>query len=189
MTHSLAAAAGFAGLCALSLALGACSDGAIDADSDGDGEVSREEMAAASDAMSDQVKPLPGEYRATVNFIEADIAGAPPEMMEMIGNQMSSTRTFCMTPEMADEGFGEAMQEGQGADNCTVNKMTIDSGTMDMAMTCSDPQVGEMRISMNGDVSPTRSDVTMVSQGTFGPLGEGRMEMNFVQERIGDCEG
>ena len=170
--------------------LAACGgSNSVDADADGDGEVTQEEMEAAAEAMGEQMKPQPGEYRATVSFLEADIPGAPPEMLEMMGGAMSNTTEFCMTEEMAGEGFGEAMKQGNQSDNCTVSRMTVNNGQMDMAMTCNDPQVGEMSIEMNGEVSPTKSDITMTTEGAFGMLGEGKMSMNVKQERIGDCAG
>lgn len=174
---------------ASAIALSACggAGGAVDADADGDGEVTSEEMVAAADQVSDQMKPQPGQYRASVEFVSADIPGAPPEMVEMMSGMMSQSHEFCMTQEMAEDGFAEAMQEGRRDDSCTVSRMTIDGGQMDMAMTCNDPDAGEMNIAMNGTVSPTSSDINMVTQGTFGPMGEGRMEMNVKQERIGDC--
>lgn len=174
---------------ASAFALAACGGGAVDADADGDGEVTAEEMEAASSAMGEQMKPQPGQYRATVNFIEADFPGAPEGFSDMLGSQFSNTTEFCMTEEMAGEGFGEAMQQGNQSDNCTVSKMTVDDGQMDMAMTCNDPQAGEVAITMSGSVSPTESDVTMSTEGTFGPMGAGSMTMNVKQERIGDCEG
>ena len=177
-------------IAASALALAACGgSNSVDADADGDGEVTAEEMSAAADAMGHQMKPEPGQYRATVSFLEADIPGAPEGMLDMMSAQMANTTEFCMTEEMAGEGFGEALQKGNQAENCTVSKMTIDNGTMDMAMTCNDPQVGEMKMTMTGDVSPTSSDVTMTTEGAFGPLGEGKMSMNVKQERIGDCAG
>jgi len=182
----------FSGALALAsaIALSACggAGGAVDADADGDGEVSTEELANAAEQVSADMKPEPGQYRASVAFVSADIPGAPPEMLEMMSGMMSQSSEFCMTQEMADDGFGEAMREGREDDSCTINRMTIDDGQLDMAMTCSEPETGDMNISMSGTVSPTESDVTMITEGTFGPMGEGRMEMNVKQERIGDCE-
>ena len=172
-----------------SIALVACGGGSVDADADGDGEVTQEEMSAAADQVSGQVKPLPGQYRASVSFVSADILGAPPEMVQMMSGAMNQSSEFCMTEEMAEDGFGEAMKEGQQDDSCTITRMTLDGSDMNMAMSCSDPDAGEMDIQMTGTVSPTSSDVTMVTEGTFGPLGPGKMEMNVKQERIGDCEG
>lgn len=170
------------------LALAACGGGTVDADADGDGEVTADEAQAAAAQVADEVKPQAGKYRATMSFVEADLPGAPPEMVETMGSAMAGNETeFCLTQEEADKGFGEAMRESQD-DSCTVSKLTMNGGEMDMAMTCEQEGVGEMAISMTGSVSPTSSDLTMVSEGTFGPMGEGKIEMNVKQERIGDCD-
>ena len=177
---------GFAGaLAALSLA--GCGGTGGDADTDGDGNVTMEEARAAAEAAGDTIKPLPGKYKATMQFVKAEIPGAPPEMQDMLGANMSNTYEFCLTPEMADQGFGEALQEGQD-DSCTISRLNINGNDIDMAMSCNEPGAGEMAITMTGTVSPTKSDLTMVSQGMMGGMGNANIEMNVVQERIGDCD-
>ncbi len=168
------------------LSLVACGGG-TDADTDGDGEVTADEAQALAERSGDAIKPEPGKYRATMTFVNADIPGAPPEMAEMMGNQMTNSYEFCMTPEMADQGFGEAMQ-GNDADNCTIGQFSIDGNQMDMAMTCDDPNAGQMEMTMSGTVSPTESDITMVSKGVFGEMGDAEIEMKVKQERIGECD-
>ncbi len=177
-----------AGIAALSLSACGGAGGVVDADADGDGEVTQEEAQAVADQIGDEVKPQPGQYKATLTFVSAELPGAPPEMVDMMGAASGNDYEFCMTEEMANQGYGEAMRENQD-DSCTIDRMTIDGNDMDMAMSCNDPNMGEMTISMQGNVSPTASDLTMVTEGTFGPMGEGKMEMNIKQERIGDCEG
>jgi hypothetical protein len=171
-----------------SIALAACGGAAgEDADTDGDGVVSTAEAAALLASEGGQMKPEPGKYSAKMTFIKADIPGLPAEMQEMIGAQMANTFEFCLTPEMAEEGFGETMQQGRD-DNCTMDRLDIDGGSIDMAMTCNDPGSGQMQIAMTGTISPTGSDLTMVTQGAFGEMGEANIEMNVKQERIGDCD-
>ena len=96
----------FSGALALAsaIALSACggAGGTVDADADGDGEVSTEELANAAEQVSDDMKPEPGQYRASVSFVSADIPGAPPEMVEMMSGMMSQSHEFCMTAEMAE---------------------------------------------------------------------------------------
>ena len=171
------------------LILAACGGGAVDADADGDGEVTAEEAQAAAAQVSDEVKPQAGKYRATMNFVNAELPGAPPEMVEMMGSAMQNQETeFCLTQEEAEKGFGEAMRESQD-DSCSISQLTLNGGSMDMAMTCTEEGMGEVNIALTGTVTPTSSDLTMVTEGTFGPMGEGKVEMNVKQERIGDCEG
>ena len=168
-------------------ALAACGGEAIDADADGDGEVTQAEVANAAQQLGDDVKPQPGKYSSTVEFVSAEIPGAPDEMIDIMRAAAGNSFEFCMTEEMAQEGFGEAMKSDQD-DSCTISKMTIDAGEMDMVMACNPEGTGEVTVAMKGSVSPTSADITMVTEGSFGPMGEGKMEMNIKQTRIGDCD-
>jgi len=170
----------------LALSLSACGGG-TDADSDGDGEVTAEEAQGLVERSGDQIKPEPGKYRAEMTFINADMPGAPPEMVEMMGESMTNSYEFCLTPEMAEQGFGEAMK-GSQSDNCTINQFNIDGNAIDMAMSCDDPNAGQMEMTMNGTISSTSSDITMVSKGTMGQMGDVEFEMSVQQERIGECD-
>lgn len=170
-----------------SLTLAGCGDDVVDADSDGDGEVTQAEAAAAADQLGDDVKPEPGKYSTKVEFVSAEIPGAPAEMIDMMRTAAGNSFEFCMTEEMAAEGFGEAMKSEQD-DSCSVSKMAIANGEMDMVMACNPEGTGEVSVAMKGAVTPTSADINMVTEGTFGPMGEGKMEMNIKQTRIGDCD-
>ncbi|MGB3711075.1 MAG: DUF3617 domain-containing protein [Erythrobacter sp.] len=168
------------------LSLAACGGG-TDADSDGDGEVTFEEAQALAERSGERIKPQAGKYRAQMTFVNADIPNAPEGVVEMMGEQMSRSYEFCLTPEQAEQGFGEAMRDGQ-SENCTIGKFSIDGNQMDMSMTCDDPDAGQMEMTMTGTVGRTSSDITMVSKGVFGPMGDAEVEMNVKQERIGECD-
>lgn len=169
----------------LALALAACGSEVVDADADGDGEVTQAEAAELQNSLGAEIKPEPGKYTATMEFVSLDIPGAPPQMVEMMQNVSGQNFEFCMTEEMAEQGYGEAMKEGQD-DSCTISKLTIDGGDMDMAMTCNPAGTGEISVKAQGKVTPTGSEMTMISEGDFG-VGEGKMEMKVTQERIGEC--
>ena len=171
------------GVLAAAMMLGAC--GAPDADADGDGEISQAEIGAAIDA-ADEIKPEPGKYRATMTVVEADIPGAPPEMIEMMRQSMTRTNEICITPAEAENGFREAFS--QQNEDCTVNRFALDGGDIDMAMTCSG-QAESMEMALSGTVAPTRSDLRMTMQGDVPGMGAMNIAMTMKQERIGDCDG
>ncbi|MBD2841237.1 DUF3617 domain-containing protein [Erythrobacter rubeus] len=177
----------FAAPAIAAFALTACGSPGGDADTDGDGTVTASEARALAEAAGDTIRPEPGKYRASMTFVSADIPGAPPQMQDMMASSMSNTFEFCLTPEMAEQGFGEALQEGQD-DSCTISKLNIDDTDVDMAMTCSAEGQGEMQIAMTGTVSPTRSEMNVMSEGNMDELGNAKMEMKLVQERIGECD-
>jgi len=167
------------------LALAACSS--ENADADGDGEISAEEMRAEVENNADAIKPEPGKYKMTMEFVSADIPGAPPEMQEMMAQGTNNSTEFCMTEEMAEAGYEEALTEGQ-ADSCTMEKFDIDGGDIDMAMTCEVPGQGTSSVAMTGSVTPTSSEMNIKTEGTIPGMGEATMEMKMTQERIGDCD-
>ncbi len=179
----------FAGLAASALAaltLAGCG-GTSDADADGDGEITAAEANAAVDAAGGDLKPQPGKYKATITFIDAKIPSAPPEIKAMIGDSMSNTFEVCLTPEDAERGFEKAMTEGR--DGCKINTFTIKGNNLDMTMACDDPASGKMDVAMTGTVTPTKSDMKMTMNGMMPELGAMEMQMQFVQERIGECDG
>ncbi len=168
------------------LALAGCG-GTTDADADGDGEITGAEAQAAVDAAGGALKPQPGKYKATMTFLDANIPGAPPEIKKMIGSSMSNTFELCLTPEEAERGFENAMTEGR--EGCKINTFVINGNDLDMTMSCDDPASGKMEVAMAGTVSPTKSDMKMTMNGNMPELGAMEMQMQFVQERIGECDG
>lgn len=170
------------------LVLSACGSSSVDADADGDGTVTTAEMNSAAAKAGTQFKPQPGQYSTTTQMIEIDMPGAPEAMKDMMGSAMSRTSEYCLTSEMAERGFQDAIKQGQ-SDDCKITTFTMDGGDVDMAMTCAvDGGLGEMNVAMNGEVTPTTSDMTMAMKGRVPELGEVAMKMAYRQKRIGDCK-
>ncbi|MEM7780676.1 MAG: DUF3617 domain-containing protein [Pseudomonadota bacterium] len=181
-TKMMAASAAVA-LCA---ALVAC-DEETSADADGDGEITLDEVRAEMESEAGNMRPEAGKYTVNMTMVNADIPGAPPEMVEMMGTMMNNSFEYCLTPEEAEQGWEESLKQGQD-ESCTIEKFELDSGDIDMAMTCTPQGGGEMRVAMTGNATPTRSEMTITTNGTLPQLGEANMEMSMVQERIGDCD-
>ncbi|MCK0127798.1 DUF3617 domain-containing protein [Erythrobacter sp. F6033] len=170
---------------ASALTLAACGSPGGDADTDGDGVVSADEAEALSNAAGDDIKPLPGNYKVETTFVKAE--GLPKEMLDMMSASMGNSMEFCLTPEMAAEGFGQ--RPDQEDDGCTMEKYVIDGNNMDMAMSCTAPDgSGPMTMGMSGTVSPTESDLVMTSKGMIPGMDDASIEMRVQQTRIGDCE-
>lgn len=165
------------------LALAACGSGTVDADADGDGTITTSEVEAA---VAD-LRPEPGQYSATMTLVKMDIPGAPQEMVEALSSIMNRTFEYCLSPEDAEAGFEGALMQGQD-ENCSIDKFDLAGTEVDMEMSCSSPEQGELKMVMNGTVSPTRSDIKAVTTGTLPQIGDANIEMSMVQERLGDCE-
>lgn len=164
-------------------ALTACGGGTVDADSDGDGNVTAAEV---SEVVSD-LRPDPGKYSVKMELVKVDIPGAPQQMLDAMGTMMNNSFEYCLTPEEAGKGFEESLTEGQD-ENCSIDKFELTGNDVDMAMSCSGEGQGDMQMTMKGTVSPTRSEIDVVTSGTLPQLGEANMEMSMVQERVGDCD-
>ena len=94
---------------AASFTLAACGGGTADAD--GDGEISMEEAAAQT---ADMVRPLPGQYRATVEFVDVELPGAPQQVQDMMRGMLDQgpqTHEYCLTAEEAEKGFEEMARQ------------------------------------------------------------------------------
>jgi hypothetical protein len=172
-----------AAVLASTFALAACGGGTVDADSDGDGTVTAAEVGAVVSDM----RPEPGKYSVKMNLVKADIPGAPQQMLDAMGAMMNNTFEYCLTPEEAEKGFEESLREGQD-ESCTIQKFELTGNNVDMAMSCSGEQQGDLQMAMTGTVGPTRSDISVVTTGTLPQFGEANMEMSMLQERLGDCD-
>ena len=89
---------------AASFTLAACGGGAS-ADADGDGEITMAEAAAKTE---DMVRPQPGKYRATVEFVDVEMPGAPQQVQDMMRSMFDrgpQTHEYCLTTEEAEKGF------------------------------------------------------------------------------------
>lgn len=162
--------------------------GSPEPDEDGDGKISFEEAAAVN--ADEYIKPEPGQYRATVEFVNVDMPGAPAqirEQMEAMLDQGAQTSEYCLTPEEAEKGFEEVIREAQVQDECSFESFEIDSGTIDAVMVCEQPGQGSIRMAIEGQGGRTSSKTQM----TMAMTAPGGQEMSIVtrseQERIGDC--
>jgi uncharacterized protein DUF3617 len=164
-------------------ALAACGETTVDADADGDGDVT----AAEVEALVTDLRPDAGKYSVNLNLVKADIPGAPQQMLDAMGGMMNRSFEYCLSEEEAEKGFEESLKEGQ-SDSCQIDKFALTGNDIDMAMTCAAEGQGSMQVSMTGTVSPTRSDISVVSKGTIPPFGDSNFEMTMLQERIGDCD-
>ena len=173
---------------AASLTLAACG-GSTSADADGDGEITMEEAAAKT---ADMVKPQPGKYRATVEFVDIEMPGAPQQVQDMMRgmfDQGPQTHEHCLTEEEAERGFEEMARQAREDDsNCRFEKFDADGGRIDAVMNCNTGGQGAARMTMQGTGDETSSQMTMTMDAE-GPGGETmKMTMQSSQERIGDCD-
>lgn len=157
-----------------------CSDG--NADADGDGTVTAEEIVTKVEAEG--VKPQPGLYKATITMTAMDIPGMPADMAGH-GTGMTTNTEYCLTEADVAEGFEEMMKRGQNGD-CSYERFSLDGGKLDAVMVCKTPE-GDARMTMVGTATPTTSDFTATMKMNVPEMGEGSMSFAASHERVGDC--
>lgn len=169
-------------------ALAGC--GSPEPDADGDGTISLEEAAAISDDQF--IKPDPGQYRSTVEFVDVKMPGAPEplrQQMKTMLDQGAQTNEYCLSEEEAAKGFQEAIREAQVQDSCSFEEFEVDGGKIDAIMVCEQPGQGTMRMTIAGKGGRTSSDTTMTMEMNAPDGRTMTLVSRSTQQRIGDCEG
>ena len=169
------------------LLLAACGGGA---DTNGDGAVSSEEVVAEA---ADVIKPEPGQYRTSYEVVEFDVPGAPEAMKQQMQAQMGGAgaaareMTYCLTPEEAAANGPEQMAKNMARGNCTVARFDVSGGTLSADMQCASPDGTTSHVVMEGQMTSTRSTITMTNAMDMKGIGTMNMKTKVTSERIGDC--
>lgn len=137
-------------------------------------------------------QPTPGEYRNKIEITRLDVPGMPPEAAEQMKAMMKAAQenTVCLTKAQTDKGFKDMFKDIGKGDQCTYTKFEVDGGKLDAQMDCNSAQGAKSTMKMNGTVSSTGSDVTVMMDTSGGPppMSEMKMTMHAVSERIGECK-
>ncbi|WP_298303799.1 DUF3617 domain-containing protein [uncultured Erythrobacter sp.] len=182
-----------AGALASALALAACG-GAPEADADGDGTITQAEAEAVL-ANSD-LTISPGEWENTVEFVDIkfDESQLPEEARGMVGPMLDAMRgqknttKSCVTEEEAKEPAAE-MFSGSDAADCEYSKFQFAGGTIDMAMTCTDPNSGVAKITNTGTYDETSYAMEMDISMEGSEMGAMSISAKSNGKRVGDCTG
>lgn len=170
------------------LALAAC--GGNSADTDGDGQISQDEVDAAVAA----VEITPGEWENTVEFIdiEFDESQLPPEaqaflvpMLEAMKGQINTTNT-CVTSEEAKQPQAEMFSGNEDAD-CEYTQFEFSGGQMNMAMTCDDPGSGTAKITNTGTYGADSYDMQMKVELEDNEMGTMTITAASKGKHLGEC--
>jgi len=173
----------------LALALVSCSGGG--ADTDGDGEITTDEVAAEVKNIQFQA----GEWETTVEFVDItfDETKLPPEakkfmvpIMESMKGQ-SLTDSKCMTEEEAknpQEEFFNAQEDQE----CTYDKFSLSGGSIDMAMQCTGSNGDGGTVTATGSYTATSYDLDMAIATKGGQQGDVNITAKSTAKRIGECK-
>ena len=174
----------FLAVSAATVALAACG-GSGNADADGDGRVSAEEMKNAAADM----EPLqPGEYKMSMELVELEDPTVTPEELEQaksfFGMMSSMAPAKCMTAEELENPMVDLADNMQDGD-CEVTSMNASGGNMKAEMSCSGDK-GAADVTLESTSTATSSQMTMTAVETT-EQGPKRMVMKIGMERQGDC--
>ena len=176
-------------LAGAALALSACG-GSVDADADGDGNITQSEVAA----VMDDVSITPGEWENTVEFVDIsidetklpqEVRGMMAGMLENMKGQTTVTKN-CVTPEEAEQPAAEMFAGNEDAD-CEYDTFEFGGGTMKMEMTCQDPGSGMAKISNSGTYSSDSYQMDMTVEINSPEMGEMTISAASTGKLVGDC--
>lgn len=148
-------------------------------------------MEQAKEAAAKLDRPKPGQYKQTMRITKFEVPGAPPQMAEQMKAAMGQAQenTFCLTEEMASQGFREMFDKVGDKNECKYDRFDVSGGRLDAVLQCENAHEGKGQITMAGTVGETGSDVTVSIDQTGGqaPMANTKIAMHLVSERIGDC--
>lgn len=170
------------------LLISAC--GNESADTDGDGKISKEEVAAEMKSVSLE----PGNWENTVEFtaIEFDESKIPAEqrkimdgmLKSMIGNKVTTSQ--CITEEQADNPQAEFFAANDDQD-CEYSDFSMAGGNLLMKMTCTAPSGALATMSATGEYKKSSFTMNMDMQSDGGEIGEIQMKASVTGKRTGKC--
>lgn len=168
------------------IVLAACGSG--DADTDADGALSGEEIAAEAEGM---VQPRPGQYRTTLELLEFNAPGLPEEakqqMQQAFASGLAEGNTFCMTEAQAAENGPREMVENLAESDCQMTTFNVSGNSVNAEMQCANETGGVNTVKMQGEMTAESSTMTMDMAPEL-PGTEGMaMKMRVSSQRVGDC--
>jgi len=161
-----------------------------DADTNDDGTLSNEEVAAEA---AGAIKPQPGLYRTSYEVLEFNVPGVPDSMKQQMQAQMGSTpgmsgtSTSCLTREQVDANGAEQMAKNMARGNCTVARFDVSGGALSSEMTCTAAGGTTSHVVMEGQITPTSTTMTMTNEMDMVGMGKMQTKVRATSERIGDC--
>lgn len=135
----------------------------------------------------------PGQWESTVQFTTIDMPGAPPEMAQAMRAMLGQpqTRSSCMSAEEAANPSSRFASPEVGNSGCTFEPNGFANGTINVRGTCSNPQRGNLQMTMTGNYTATTMEATINQTMTAPPNTPGpqsiRLEGRMTARRTGDC--
>ncbi len=159
---------------------------------DSSGPKTEEEVKAAVAVMP---TPKAGQYKSTVKITQFEIPGMDPKQAESMKGLFAGTgqsSEYCLTEQQASAGYREQVQKlAQG--KCSYDRFDTSGNSLDAKLTCETGKGMTSTIEITGTMGPERSEMKLKTQhsatagGAAAMIGNAKIEMEVLSERVGDC--
>lgn len=151
--------------------------------------------ASAAANEGGPVKHQPGSWTNKIEVTKIDAGPGVDTAKIKAGLQQifdaASTKSVCITPEMAAKGNPAANMERMAAQGkkCDFTRKAMNGEKLDFAGTCSDPNGAKLRVAVTGTNGATGQDLKVVSAPVDASgASQGSMEMRITSRRTGECK-
>lgn len=151
-----------------------------------DEALSREEVSGAS--LDNGRMPAPGEYAISYDLVSVEMVNGQVRDMSALeaafAEGAEEQGSFCVTEAMDREAWISAMTDN----SCTLSRLSaLESGEIDLAMTCEAEDGPQGRITMIGTAGESSSDMEMTFTQPIPGVGDADIALRVATERTGDC--
>lgn len=168
---------------AAALALSACG-------SSSDEELQDEALSmgdVAGDGSLGDLKLAAGQYSSTVELLEFDLPGIPPEIKQMAERAFavgaSEPTLSCVKEDSTPEQWISDMNESK----CAVSELTQSGNSFAAKMQCSDPEGMNGTVQLDGTVAGDNVQMEARFEQMVPDMGTAKMHMRVTGTRVGDC--
>ena len=127
----------------------------------------------------------PGRWESTTRIVDMVAPGLPPQALQMMKGR-PITVSYCVTPEDAAQGPQKMLEQSQKNNgDCKMLKHEISGNRMNAEMQCSSKDMGNSRITMQGEFAETAYNMNMAMESSGGPFQ--KMSSTMTAKRIGAC--
>ncbi len=169
---------------AATLALMGCSKQG--ADTDGDGQVSKEE-AQKELSSGGAMAMKPGMWEVKIKFDSLEAPKMPEAARAGMSKAMNEVSVkSCLTKEQVEKP-GADFFGGDAGSNCTFQQIDRSGDKMSVQMTCKPQGSNVMTSKMEGSFAAETYSMTMEQKTSGTPMGDMTMKGRIEGKRIGDC--